>query len=40
MTSAIVQTFPAFKMNNIIILVKNDKLMPYGEQRLQWINAG
>ena len=36
----IVQTFPAFKMNNIIILVKSDKLMPYGEQRLQWINAG
>ena len=36
----IVQTFPAFKMNNIIILVKSDKLMPYGEKRLQWINAG
>lgn len=36
----IVQTFPAFKMNNIIILLKSDKLMPYGEQRLQWINAG
>ena len=36
----IVQTFPAFKINNIIILVKSDKLMPYGEQRQQWINAG
>ena len=35
-----VPNFETSKMNNIIILVKRDKLTPYGDYRLQRINAG
>ena len=34
-----VQNFETSKTNDIVG-VKRDKLMPYGWQRLQWINAG
>ena len=33
-------TLTTSKMNDIIILVKRDKLTPYGDHRLQLINAG
>ena len=34
------KTLKTSEMINIIILVKRDKLPPYGDQRLQRINAG
>ena len=34
------KTVKTYKMNDIIILMKRDKLTPYGDHRLQRINAG
>ena len=34
------KTLKTFKMNDIIILVKKNYLTPYGDHRLQRINAG